>query len=194
MKKILISLFISSRLFAGGGPDEGKQNKISDVPVGYKLVKQDADCVEPDPCAEEKKLIDKLKKEIDFLKARNSLLEDESDSLKAKKVDCPIVKPTIQYVDKVIDRPFEKLVTKEVIKEVPAARSIAIGGMVAYSQDGIETEDSTQQNAVDATTYESIIGGPYITIPLGNAFEIGAFGMFGGVNKTFGLKAGISLK
>lgn len=189
MKKILITILLSSKLLAGEGPT----NNIKDVPIGYKLVKQEADCKEPDPCAEEKKLIDKLKKEIDFLKARNSLLEDESDSLKAKKVDCPIVKPTIQYVDKYVDRPFEKVVTKEVIKEVPASRSIAIGGMVAYSQDGIETEDSTQQNAVDATTYESIIGGPYITIPLGNTFEIGAFGMFGGVNKTFGLKAGVSL-
>jgi hypothetical protein len=194
MKKILISLFISSRLFAGGGHNEGKQNKLSDVPVGYKLVKQEADCVEPDPCAEEKKLIEKLKKEIDFLKARNKLIEAQNDILQDTKKDCPIVEPKIKYIDKFVDRPFEKVVTKEVVRVVPADRSIAIGGMVAYSQDGIETEESKAPDAVDATTYESIIGGPYITIPLGNTFEIGAFGMFGGVNKTFGLKAGISLK
>lgn len=179
-------MLLSTNLIAGEGP----KNDIKDVPVGYKLVKIDAECKEPEPCAEEKKLIDKLKKEVDFLKARNKLIEAQNDILQDAKKDCPITKPTIQYVDK----PFEKLITKEVIKEVPASRTIAIGAMVAYSQDGVETSETSEPNAVDATTYRSIIAGGYITIPVGDRFEIGGFGMFGGVNQTFGLKAGVALK
>jgi hypothetical protein len=63
--------------------------------------------------------------------------------------------------------------------------------MVAYSEDGIETNSSSKDEyAVDAYTYESAIGGAYINVPIGTNFEIGGFGMLGGINKTIGLKAG----
>jgi hypothetical protein len=87
----------------------------------------------------------------------------------------------------------EKPVDRVVEKTVPAARGIAIGGMLAYSQDGIETTDTSEPDKQNAYTYRSVVGGPYITIPIGERFEIGAFGMFGGVNQTFGGKIGVSL-
>lgn len=182
-------LYVSHAADMAYGGD-GPQVKIGDVPEGYKLVKKDAECVEPDPCKKQNDEIKKLKAEIDKLKARNKLLEDEKELNKPE----PEVKIKTIYKDKVIEKPVEKVVEKTVTKEVPAARSISIGGMLAYSQDGIDTNDNKDDpEKDDAYTYRSVVGGPYITIPVGERFEIGAFGMFGGVNQTFGAKLGVSL-
>lgn len=188
MKKLLLIALLSTKALAGGGPDEGQpQNKINDVPHGYKLVKVDADCKEKDPCQKEKDEIAKLKKEIAEL--RKALAEAD------EPIDCPEPKTIVKTkevkvpVDRIVEKPVEKIVTKETVR-----RDISIGAMVAYSQDGIETEEvNPDGSAKDALTYRSVIGGPYITLPIGDKFEIGAFGMFGGVNQTFGAKLGVSL-
>lgn len=170
---------------------EGEQNKLSDVPAGYKLVKKEAVCTLPDPCAKEKAEIKRLKAENEKLKARISLLEDEAE-MKAVPAACPEQKTKIIYKDKI--KEIEKPVEKVVEKTVQAARGVSIGGMLAYSQDGIETNDNKQDaEKDDAYTYRSVVGGPYITIPIGERFEVGAFGMFGGVNQTFGGKIGVAL-
>jgi hypothetical protein len=144
----------------------------------------------PDPCAKEKAEIKKLKAENEKLKARLSLLQDELEMKETPS--CPEPKTKIIYKDKI--KEVEKIVEKPVEKIIPAARGISLGGMLAYSQDGLETEKNKQDElAEDANTYRSIVGGPYITIPIGKNFEVGAFGMFGGVNQTFGGKIGVSL-
>jgi hypothetical protein len=174
----------SDKAYGGEGP----QVKIGDVPEGYKLVKKDAECVEPDPCKKEKEEIKKLKAEIDKLKARNKLLEDEKELNKPE----PEVKIKTIYKDKIIEKPVDRVVEKTVT--VPAARAVSIGGMLAYSQDGIDTSSNKDDEyAEDAETYRAIVGGPYITIPVGERLEIGAFGLFGGVNQTIGAKVGLSL-
>lgn len=183
MSGCLYVSYEADRAYGGEGP----QVKISDVPEGYKLVKKDSECIEPDPCKKQNDEIKKLKAEIDRLKARNKLLEDEKDLKKPE--------PEVIYKDKIIEKPVDRVIEKTVTKEVPAARSVSIGGMLAYSQDGIETEKNKQDEyAEDADTYRSIIGGPYITIPVSERFELGAFGLFGGVNQTIGAKLGVSLK
>lgn len=187
-------VILSAMADAGEGP-EGPQNKLSDVPAGYKLVKKEAVCTLPDPCAKEKAEIKRLRAENEKLKARVSLLEDDAQ-MKAIPVACPEQKARVIYKDKIkeVERVVEKPVEKVVEKSVPAARGISIGGMLAYSQDGIETNDNKQDpEKDDAYTYRSVVGGPYITIPIGERFEVGAFGMFGGVNQTFGGKIGVSL-
>lgn len=185
---------LSNIALAGGGPDEGNtpQNKINDVPHGYKLVKVDAECKEKDPCQKEKDEIAKLKKELEQQRKDNTELRKalaEAD----EPIDCPApivkTKEVKIPVDRIVEKPVEKIVTKETVR-----RDISIGAMVAYSQDGIETEEKNPDGTIkDALTYRSVIGGPYITIPIGDKFEIGAFGMFGGVNQTFGAKVGVSL-
>jgi hypothetical protein len=187
-------IVLSAMADAGEGP-EGPQNKLSDVPPGYKLVKKEAVCTLPDPCAKEKAEIKRLKAENEKLKARISLLEDDAE-MKAAPAACPEQKARVIYKDKIkeVERVVEKPVEKVVEKSVPAARGISIGGMLAYSQDGIETNDNkSDPEKDDAYTYRSVVGGPYITIPIGERFEVGAFGMFGGVNQTFGGKIGVSL-
>lgn len=193
MKKLIITVLFSTAAFAGGGPDEGKQVKISDVPEGYKLVKKDTECKEPKPCAKEQAEIEKLKHELGLA---NAHLQELRDMLakESEPKECPapktIIKTVEKPVEKVVEKPVEKIVTKEV-----TVRAISIGGMLAYSQDGIETEELNEDGtAKDAYTYRSIIGGPYITIPIGERFELGLFGMFGGINQTFGAKAGFNLK
>lgn len=192
MKKLIITALFSTAAFAGGGPDEGKQNKISDVPEGYKLVKKDAECKDFDPCAKEKEELEKLKKENKSLKYEVSELRKTLKEMD-EPAECPAPKTIIKTVEKpverVIEKPFEKVVTRQV-----EVRSISVGGMVAYSQDGIETSNTSEPDSVDAYTYRSIIGGPYINIPIGERFELGLFGMFGGINQTVGAKAGFSLK
>lgn len=184
------TIIFCSTTYAGEGP----QVKISDVPEGYKLVKKDAECVEPDPCAKEKAEVDRLKKELDKLKKANEELKralaesEEPEECPAPKT---IVKTKEVPIDRIIERPVEKIITKT----VAADRSVSIGGMVAYSQDGISTSSNeSDEYAEDAATYRSVIGGPYITIPIGDRFEAGAFGMFGGVNQTFGFKLGFNFK
>jgi hypothetical protein len=188
-------VILSAMADAGEGPD-ALQNKITDVPPGYKLVKKEAVCTLPDPCAKEKAEIKKLRAENEKLKARVSLLEDDAEMKAAAPAACPEQKARVIYKDKIkeVERVVEKPVEKVVEKSVPAARGISIGGMLAYSQDGIETNDNKQDaEKDDAYTYRSVVGGPYITIPIGERFEIGAFGLFGGVNQTFGGKIGVSL-
>lgn len=185
-------MLFSTAALAGGGPDEGKQNKLSDVPEGYKLVKKDADCKDPKPCAKEQAEIARLKSELELAKANLQELRDML-AKESEPKECPapktIVKTVEKPIERVVEKPVEKLVTKEVVR-----REISIGGMLAYSQDGIETEEVNPDGSTkDAMTYRSVIGGPYITIPIGERFEIGAFGMFGGVNQTFGGKLGLSL-
>jgi hypothetical protein len=187
-------VMLSAMADAGEGPD-ALQNKITDVPAGYKLVKKEAVCTLPDPCAKEKAEIKRLKAENEKLKARVSLLEDDAQ-MKAVPAACPEQKARVIYKDKIkeVERVVEKPVEKVVEKTVQAARGISIGGMLAYSQDGIETNDNKDDiEKDDAYTYRSVVGGPYITIPIGERFEVGAFGMFGGVNQTFGGKIGVSL-
>lgn len=187
-------VILSAMADAGEGP-EGPQNKLTDVPAGYKLVKKEAVCTLPDSCAKEKAELKKLRAENERLKARVSLLEDDAQ-MKAVPAACPEQKARVIYKDKIkeVERVVEKPVEKVVEKTVPAARGISIGGMLAYSQDGIETNDNKQDpEKDDAYTYRSVVGGPYITIPIGERFEVGAFGMFGGVNQTFGGKIGVSL-
>ena len=187
-------IVLSAMADAGEGP-EGPQNKLSDVPPGYKLVKKEAVCTLPDPCAKEKAELKRLKAENEKLKARVSLLEDDAE-MKAAPAACPEQKARVIYKDKIkeVERVVEKPVEKVVEKTIQAARVISIGGMLAYSQDGIETNDNKQDpEKDDAYTYRSVVGGPYITIPIGERFEVGAFGMFGGVNQTFGGKIGVSL-
>jgi hypothetical protein len=187
-------IVLSAMADAGEGPD-ALQNKLTDVPAGYKLVKKEAVCTLPDPCAKEKAELKKLRAENEKLKARVSLLEDDAQ-MKAVPAACPEQKARVIYKDKIkeVERVVEKPVEKVVEKTVPAARGISIGGMLAYSQDGIETNDNKQDaEKDDAYTYRSVVGGPYITIPIGERFEVGAFGMFGGVNQTFGGKIGVNL-
>jgi hypothetical protein len=188
-------IVLSAMADAGEGPD-ALQNKLTDVPAGYKLVKKEAVCTLPDPCAKEKAELKKLRAENEKLKARVSLLEDDAEIKAAAPAACPEQKARVIYKDKIkeVERVVEKPVEKVVEKSVPAARGISIGGMLAYSQDGIETNDNKQDpEKDDAYTYRSVVGGPYITIPIGERFEVGAFGMFGGVNQTFGGKLGINL-
>jgi hypothetical protein len=188
-------VILSAMADAGEGPD-ALQNKLTDVPAGYKLVKKEAVCTLPDPCAKEKAELKKLRAENEKLKARISLLEDDAEMKAAAPAACPEQKARVIYKDKIkeVERVVEKPVEKVVEKSVPAARGISIGGMLAYSQDGIETNDNKDDaEKDDAYTYRSVVGGPYITIPIGERFEVGAFGMFGGVNQTFGGKIGVSL-
>lgn len=190
---LIATIWLSYEVDAGEGP----QIKIGDVPDGYKLVKKDAECKEPDPCAKDKEENKKIKQENDRLKARIKLLEDEAESLKEavnEKPECPAPKTVIKTVEKPIEKVVEKPIEKIVEKEVPSSRSLQFGGMVAYSQDGISSSSNNDDEyAEDAATYRSVIGGPYLDIPVGDKFEIGLFGMFGGVNQTFGGKIGLSL-
>lgn len=208
MIRILILLLLSTNLIAGEGP----KNDISDVPAGYKLVKIDAECKDKDPCEEYKKEIAKLKEQLAkvpereppenkgtiqrlkseaaYLKSRIRLLETQDRVVEAPKAkECPEHKTKYVETIRTIEKPVEKFVEKVVDR--PAKRGISIGGMVAYSQDGIETSSSAKDEiAVDAYTYESAIGGAYINVPIGTNFEIGGFGMLGGINKTVGVTAG----
>lgn len=184
------TLLFSSKMFAGGGPDEGMQNKIYEVPAGFKLVKIDSECKEKDPCEKEKKELEKIKAENKKLKEKIADLQNDMNEF-----DCPETEPKIIYktIEKPIYKTIEKPVEKIITKEIPAERKLTIGAMVAYSQDGLETTPTSNPNAKDAYVYRSVIAGPYISIPIGENFEIGAFGMFGGVNQTFGGKVGFSL-
>lgn len=209
MIKIPLLMLLSTNLIASEGP----KNNISDVPAGFKLVKIDAECKDKDPCEEYKKEIAKLKEQIAklqkdepapenkgtiqklrsdnaYLKSRIKLLENENRVVEVPKTkECP--EPKIKYIEtlRTVEKPIEKIVEKVIEKQ--ALRGTSIGGMAAYSQDGIETSSSANdENAVDAYTYDSIIGGAYINVPIGTNFEIGGFGMLGGINKTIGLKAG----
>jgi len=189
-----------------------QQVKLSDVPAGFKLVKVDAECKDKDPCEaykneiaklkeqlakvpereppENKGTIQKLRSDNAYLKSRIRLLETQERVVEAPKAkECPEQK--VKYIEtlRTVEKPIEKIVEKFVDK--PAKRGISIGGMVAYSQDGIETSSSPKdETAVDAYTYESAIGGAYINVPIGTNFELGGFGMMGGINKTVGVTAG----
>jgi hypothetical protein len=190
--KIIIALSIGyflSKAFAGEGP-----NDIKDVPKGMKLVKIDSECKDKDPCEAQKKEIEKLNKEIVKLKADNERAKKDLTNAEFQ-TDCPA--PEIKTVYKTKEIPVEKIVEKKVetIVEKPAKRGLTLGLMGAYAQDGLSTSPSpTDEYAVDAYIYKSFIAGPYVTIPIGESFEAGLFGMFGGVNQTIGGKVGYMFK
>jgi hypothetical protein len=192
MKGILISLIISSTAIAGGGPNEG-MTKANEVPAGYKLVKKDAECTDPDPCSDIKKELEKAKKEIADLRKDNADLRKTLADADSPENECPAPRTIIKTkevkvpVDRVVEKPVEKLVEKTIM---PKNIFRVLG---AYSQDGIETSSSPNDAyAVDAYTYESIIGGAGYTRFLTDSFGLGVFGMLGGINKTIGLSAEVA--
>lgn len=181
--------------FAYGG--EGPQNKLTDVPPGYKLVKADAECKDKDPCDPDKKQIAKLKAENEKLKTRNKLLEDENSLLKdLNKKECPkCAAPKTIY--KTVEKPVERTVEKEKLVEKtiekPYMKKNIFRVMGAIGQDGIETSASkTEPYAEDAKTYYSLVGGLGYTRFLNDDFGLGIFGMFGGnTSKMIGLSGEI---
>lgn len=167
--------------FAYGG--EGPQNKLTDVPAGYKLVKADAECKDKDPC-------EQYKKEIAKLKAENERLRKDLKAEQFQNV-CPKCEPKIIYKDKVrqVEVPVEKekIVEKTVEKAYMKKNLFRVMG--AIGQDGIETSASkTEPYAEDAETYYSGLGGLGYTRFLNDDFGLGVFGMFGAnTSKMIGL-------
>jgi hypothetical protein len=189
---VLISMLIIGKSFAGEGPT----NDLKDVPKGMKLVPLDDDCKPKDPCQKEKAEIAKLKTELAKLKADNTKLRKDIENSEFMR-ECPEQEVKTVWKTKEIKVPVEKIVEKNVEKivEKPASRGLTIGVMGAYAQDGLSTSSSPEDAyAVDAYVYKSFIAGPYISVPIGDSFEIGGFGMLGGVNQTFGAKLGYMFK
>jgi hypothetical protein len=190
MKRIILLSIIAPSIYA---------SELSQIPAGYKIVKDTAICQDADPCSDIKKKLDEANRLNRHLTARVKLLEDEIDSMKREepKVITKVVtkdkecKPEIKmvYVDKVREVPKTVTVTKTELRE-----GIVIGGMAAYSQDGIETaSDPNDPYAANAYTYNSVIGGAFVNGMITDRLQLGGFGMFGGINKTLGVSLGIRL-
>lgn len=200
MKKItLIQIAIAlgiSLLMPKGFAGEGPTNDIKDVPKGMKLVSIDDDCKHKDPCEKEKAEIAKLKKELAKLQADNTKLRKDIENSEFMR-ECPEQEVKTVWKTKEVKIPVDRVVEKTVEKivEKESKRTISLGLIGAYAQDGLSTSPSPSDDyAVDAYIYKSFIAGPYITLPITESFEIGAFGMFGGVNQTIGGKVGYIFK
>lgn len=183
---ILISM-LSISAFAGEGPT----NDIKDVPAGMKLVPIDDDCKHRDPCEKEKKELDKLKKELAKLQADNARLRKDLERAEFQ-TECPEQETKTVYKTKEIRVPVEKLVTKEVSKDVPVYRKNIFRILGAIGQDGLVTESSpTDQYAEDAEVYYNGLAGIGYT-RFFDDFGLGAFGMIGGTSKMIGASVEIA--
>jgi predicted DNA binding CopG/RHH family protein len=161
-----------------------------------KLVPIDDDCKHKDPCEKEKAEIAKLKKELAKLQADNTKLRKDIENSEFMR-ECPEQEVKTIYKTKEVKVPVDRVVEKSVdrVVEKETERGLSFGLMGAYAQDGLSTSSSAaEEYAVDAYVYKSFIAGPYINIPIGKSFELGAFGMFGGVNQTIGGKIGYMFK
>jgi hypothetical protein len=193
---VLIFLGFTAILIGKGFAGEGPTNDIKDVPKGMKLVPIDDDCKHKDPCESEKAEIAKLKKELAALKERNAKISKDLERAEFQ-TECPEQEVKTVWKTKEVKVPVEKEVEKivEKIVEKEGKRGISFGLMGAYAQDGLSTSPSPSDDyAVDAYIYKSFVAGPYITLPISESLEIGAFGMFGGVNQTIGGKFGYIFK
>jgi hypothetical protein len=193
---VLIFLGFTAFVIGKGFAGEGPTNDIKDVPKGMKLVPIDDDCKHKDPCEKEKQEIEKLKKELAALKDRNARILKDLERAEFQ-TECPEQEVKTVWKTKEVKVPVDRVVEKTVEKvvEKEAKRGLTLGLMGAYAQDGLSTSPSPSEDyAVDAYIYKSFIAGPYITLPIGDSFEVGAFGMFGGVNQTIGGKIGYMFK
>lgn len=193
---VLIFLGFTAILIGKGFAGEGPTNDIKDVPKGMKLVPIDDDCKHNDPCEPQKKELEKIKKELAKAQADLTKLRKDNERLEFQ-TECPEQEVKTVWKTKEVKVPVEKEVEKivEKIVEKEGKRGISFGLMGAYAQDGLSTSPSPSDDyAVDAYIYKSFVAGPYITLPVSESFEIGAFGMFGGVNQTIGGKVGYIFK
>jgi hypothetical protein len=190
----LIFLGFTAFLIGKGFAGEGPTNDIKDVPKGMKLVPIDDDCKHKDPCENEKAEIAKLKKELAALKEKNARTLKDLERAEFQ-TGCPEQEVKTVWKTKEVKVPVDRVVEKTVEKVVENKRTISVGLIAAYAQDGLSTSPSPSEDyAVDAYIYKSVIGGPYITLPISESIELGAFGMFGGVNQTIGGKIGYIFK
>ena len=184
---LLLTFFMASAAAA--------KTDISEIPDGYKLVKQSADCKDAEPCAKEHNEIDHLKKENARLNQRVKLLEDVNSDLKNQKpeiktvvAECPKVEPKtiIKELEKIKEIPVEKIV--EVPKPYMKKNVVRILG--AVGQDGLESDAIENQAYVrEAHTFYSTLAGAGYTRFFDNSFGLGLWGLFGVTNKTVGLSA-----
>lgn len=191
INKLHIILFgmLSISAFAGEGPT----NDLKDVPKGMKLVPLDDDCKHKDPCEKEKKELDKLKKEMAKIQADNAKLRKDNERLEFQ-TECTQKEPEIKtiYRTKEVKVPVEKIVEREISKDVPVYRKNIFRILGAIGQDGLVTESSpTDPYAEDAEVYYNGLAGVGYT-RFFDDFGLGVFGMIGGTSKMIGASAEIA--